>query len=218
MKLFGRNNTNSSSTAQDEEQGSGSSEPVTHLFTLELARAETLAIMMANSRATSVVEVADLLAGMYIHEWERMSKYWDYEDQEEIENTLRQICEISPQRWHFWLEFYDQKRREQDTGGWLRKLLGRKKEQPIEQFARHSAALTALLTAAEEITPFREESGGRDLPVLTSEAVLLCMVRSRGSEISRKLARSGLNVPKLEKVALTSRRVSDQQDDGNASA
>ena len=48
-----------------------------HRLTMDMARAESLATMMAHSRAASTVEVADLLAGMYIYEWERLSKYWD---------------------------------------------------------------------------------------------------------------------------------------------
>jgi hypothetical protein len=206
MKLFGRNSTGPSSKAQGEAQGSAPPESVTHLFTMDLARAETLAIMMANSRATSVVEVTDLLAGMYIHDWERLSKYWDYQDQEHIENILRQICEISPQRWHYWIEFYDQKRRDGEERDWLRTLLPRKTDQLAQKSPRYSAALSAVLAAAEQISPFRDSAAGRDVPVLTSESVLLGIVRSPGSELSRKLIGSGLNTSKLEKVALSSRR------------
>ncbi len=64
--------------------------------------------MLAQSRAARAVEVADLLAGMYIYDWERLSKYW--EDQDNIEQYLQQICRISPQRWHHWIQFYDQQR------------------------------------------------------------------------------------------------------------
>ena len=83
--------------------------PASHRLTKELARAESLAEMLAHSRAASAVEVADLLAGMYIYDWERLSKYWP--EQDGIEEYLQQICRISPQRWHYWIEFYDQQRR-----------------------------------------------------------------------------------------------------------
>ena len=48
---------------------------IEHRLTKDLSRAETLATMLAQSRAGRVVEVADLLAGMYIYDWERLSKY-----------------------------------------------------------------------------------------------------------------------------------------------
>jgi hypothetical protein len=46
---------------------------VSHRLTKDLARAESLAEMLAHSRAANAVEVADLLAGMYIYDWERLS-------------------------------------------------------------------------------------------------------------------------------------------------
>src|SRR5271163_359885 len=85
---------------------------IEHRLTKDLSRAETLATMLAQSRAARVVEVADLLAGMYIYDWERLSKYW--EDQDEIETFLQQICRISPQRWHHWIQDYDEHRRDEE--------------------------------------------------------------------------------------------------------
>src|SRR6202453_3902834 len=86
---------------------------IEHRLTKDLSRAETLANMLAQSRAAQAVEVADLLAGMYIYDWERLSKYW--EDQDNIEQYLQQICRISPQRWHHWIQFYDQQRHRDDN-------------------------------------------------------------------------------------------------------
>lgn len=205
MNLFGRKHTNSSNSSS-QPKGQENHEVVAHRFTMELGRAENLSVMLAISRAAAVVEVADLLAGMYIYSWDRLSKYWDDEDQEKIEGILQQICQISPQRWHHWMEFYDKKRRDgEEQRSWLPpwKL---KKEPPTAKEPPYSAALTSLLKQAEEIAPFRDRVNGKDIPILTSECVLLCIVRTRGSEVSRKLAASGLNVPLLEKDALFSRR------------
>ena len=46
---------------------------IEHRLTKDLSRAETLATMLAQSRAARVIEVADLLAAMYIYDWERLS-------------------------------------------------------------------------------------------------------------------------------------------------
>jgi hypothetical protein len=205
MNLFGRKNTNTSNSGSEPSQQE-SHEVIAHRFTMELGRAESLAVMLAISRAAAVVEVADLLAGMYIYSWDRLSRYWDEEDKGQIESMLQQICQISPQRWHHWMEFYDKKRRDgEEQRSWLPpwKL---KKEPPAAKEPAYSTALTALLKQAEEIAPFRDQVNGKDIPILTSECVLLCIVRTRGSEVSRKLAASGLNVPQLEKDALFSRR------------
>jgi hypothetical protein len=173
---------------------------------MELTRSESLALMLANSRAAAVMEVSDLLAGMYIYSWERLSKYWNADHQDQVESLLQQICQISPQRWNYWIQLYDQKRREgEKQRGWLPSWKP-KKPQPPERTLNHSAALTLLLKRAEEIAPSHDTVDGRRIPILTSECVLLCIVTAKQSEISRKLASSGLDVPKLEKDALSSRR------------
>src|SRR5450631_2071124 len=101
MNLFGRKNTKLSGSGSPQEGNASQATPA-HRLTMELGRAESVALMLASSRAAAVVEVADLLAGMYIYSWDRLSKYWDYDDQEKIEGVLQQICQISPQRWHHW--------------------------------------------------------------------------------------------------------------------
>jgi len=178
----------------------------THRVTLDLARAQSFAAMLANSRASQVIEVSDLLAGMYICNWDRLSLYWQEEDRDEIESFLRGICRISPERWHSWIEMYDGLRREDPRWRLLRPLERLKRNAAAEPTVRPSGALAAVLTRAEEIAPSRDTTGGRNIPILTSECVLLCMIRSFGSEITRKLAGTGLDAERLEHDALFPRR------------
>jgi hypothetical protein len=176
----------------------------THRFTVDLARAETLAQMLAASRAASAVEVSDLLAGMYIYEWDRLSKYWN--DREEIEAFLQQICQISPQRWHHWIEFYDQKRRRLEARSpWLpgrRQKPAMPKDSPVPR----SDEVTAVLRRAEVITPFHDKVDGKYLPILTSESVLLSIALNLESKIGQKLAETGLNVASLQQDARNRKR------------
>lgn len=178
----------------------------THRVTLDLARSQTFAAMLANSRASQVIEVSDLLAGMYICNWDRLSLYWQEEDRDEIESFLRGICRISPERWHSWMEMYHGLRRETPRWRMLRPLERLKRSSTAEPSVRPSAALAAVLKRAEEISPSRDTVGGRNMPILTSECVLLCMIRSFGSEITRKLAGTGLDAERLERDALFPRR------------
>jgi hypothetical protein len=206
MKLFGRKPAGSSYSRLLPANGGGYLRSASRRLTLDLARAETFASMLANSRASQVIEVSDLLAGMYICNWERLSVYWEGEDREEIESFLRGICRISPERWHSWIEFYDDFRRKGNRRrGWL-PLTKLKKATPPESGLRPSAALAAVLTQADGIAPSRDSVGEGNLPILTSECVLLCIVRSFGSEVSRKLAETGLDATRLERDALFPRR------------
>jgi hypothetical protein len=173
--------------------------PVAHRLTKDLSRAESLAAMLAHSRAASAVEVADLLAGMYIYDWERLSKYWP--EQDGIEEYLQQICRISPQRWHYWIEFYDQQRR----GGekppkWQWPRPAKNPDAEGKPLAR-SGELTELLKIAEEVAPAHDVLDGRDIPILTCECVLLAITKRTDSEIGHRLVASGLNVAELEQAA-----------------
>jgi hypothetical protein len=206
MPLFRRKFDPKSASRQLHPSDRGHLASATHRVTLELARAESFAAMLANSRSSQVIEVSDLLAGMYICNWDRLSLYWHEEDREEIETFLRGICRISPQRWHSWIELYDGMRRKGEGWQLLRPLEKLKKLAAPESALRPSAALASVLKHAEEISPSRDSVGGSNVPILTSECVLLCIVRSFGSEITRKLAGTGLDASRLERDALFPRR------------
>lgn len=207
MNFFRRNQPESGRGGNGGNGHQGDGEPIAHRLTLDLSRADKFAAMVANSRASRVIEVPDLLAGMYIHNWDRLSRYWEEEDQERVEELLRTVCQISPARWNAWIQQYDKRRRDSNKRISSLPLLRKLEKEPVaEGPLQRSTELNAVLTQAEQIAPFHDTSEGKKIPILTSECVLLCIVRNRRSEISRKLAASGLNVPQLERDALSSRR------------
>ena len=126
---------------------------------------------------------------------------------------MQAICKISPQRWHYWIELYDSQKQ---SGGRLRSwralqrlALARKEEPEGKKPLPKSTPLRAVYEQAEKLAPFRDSLGDRKIPVLTSECVLLCIVRnpnSAGLELSRKLVQTGLDVVKLERAALAPSR------------
>jgi len=200
MKLFGRKPSSAlRGSAQSAQAISRNQGEVTHRLTKDLARAESLARMLATSRASAVVEVADYLAGMYIYEWERISRFW--EERDEIEGFLQRICQISPQRWHQWIEFYDRERREVNSRK-PRRLFGTSATEKADgQTPAASRELNSILRRAEEIAPHHDRYGGRSIPILTSECVLLSIVKNEGSAISQTLREMGLDVAGLEQAA-----------------
>lgn len=169
----------------------------THRLTRDLARSEQMAEMIAKSRAANLIEVADMLAGMYIYDWERLSKYWT--EPERVEGFLQQICRISPQRWHHWIENYDRKRQAAEAA----KLVGHRKFElpPAVPPPARSQELLAIFRKAEEIAPHHDRTDDRAIPILTCECVLLCIAKEPGSEIAHRLVASGLDVPGLEREA-----------------
>ena len=208
MALFNKDRKRSKPPATDlaksTDGGRNDDAPLTHRVTKDLDRAETLATMLAHSRASGTVEVADLLAGMYIYEWENLSKFWERQD--EIETFLQQICRISPQRWHHWIQFYDQ----QHGSGEPRKIWQLPKglkpakikaSQPDGKPLRKSAELLDILKNAEGLSPARDFVDGRPIPILTCECVLLAIAKKTDSEIGHRLVATGLDVINLEESA-----------------
>jgi hypothetical protein len=201
MKFFGRKNGKGAPAGPDSGGRRKGDKPaaVSHRLTKDLARAESLAEMLAHSRAASAVEVADLLAGMYIYDWERLSKYWP--EQDGIEEYLQQICRISPQRWHYWIEFYDQQRRgDEKPPKWQWPRPAKSPEADAKPLAR-SGELTALLKIAEGMAPAHDVLDGRNIPILTCECVLLAITKRTDSEIGHRLVASGLSLGELERAA-----------------
>jgi hypothetical protein len=202
VKLFGRKDSGRA-PARASQTHSNAEPQNPYRLTLELKRAETFGAMLAKSRAARAIEIADLLAGMYICNWDRLSKYWKNGDEEEMEDFLRRICRISPQRWHSWMEVYE---RESGSGKRTRWPALKKSEKGAAPPLRPSASLASVLSQAARIAPAYDRTGNGSLPILTSECVLLCIVRNFGSEIGRKLATTGLDAEKLQEDALFPRR------------
>jgi hypothetical protein len=204
------NEKGASSRASGER--AASSPHVERRLTVGLLRASQLAAMVARSRAAAQVEVADMLAGMYIYEWERLASFWP--DRDAIEDFLRRICSISPQRWNHLIERYDRQRREEQveaSSPW-RRLMHRARSAPSEKSAEgdplpYSSELERVLRSSAEISPFRDDLGGQAIPVLTSECLLLCIACNDESELGPSLCATGLDVPALERAARDPRRV-----------
>jgi hypothetical protein len=176
-----------------------------HRLTLELQRVEKLAAMLAHSRSSGTIEISDYLAGMYLCNWEHLSEYWADENREEVEALLRKMCRISPQRWHSWIELYDRQHRQGKTHGW-QLLRHWKRTNVASTVPRPSAALQTVLKQAEQIAPAYDRTDERSIPILNTECVLLSIMRNLGSEISRQLALTGLDVTRLEREVLLPRR------------
>ena len=190
-----------SGTGPGRNNGKGGDAPVRRRFTQDLVRAESIAAMLADSRASEVIEVSDLLAGMYIDNWERLSRYWA--DPEDLEAFLQQFCQLSPPRWQYWLQYYDELRQTtQRKPSLLSRLLRREgKKSFAEKVFQRSQDLDEILADAEQIAPFRDSVNGSDVPILTMECVVLCIAKHPGMEISKKLRATGLDINNLERAA-----------------
>jgi len=179
-------------------------------LTRDLTRAVQLAMMLAHSRASEILEVSDLLAGLYMDDWDRISRFWESTD--DIEQTMRQLCRISPQRWNYWLEYYSEirgsKKKWWEAMGLPLHLRKKKDEReiPMGRFFQFSSELAAVFKEADEIAPFQDRIGTRSVPIVSSECVLYAIAQNARSTIGRKLLATGLDVAALEQAARFPRR------------
>ena len=215
MNLFGKKRLPPESTHRRYDGIAGEPSPApSHRITLDLSRAMELAAMLASSRASQFIEISDLLAGLYIYEWDRLAAYWPEENREEVEVMLREICQISPQRWNYWITLYDsQRKQEQPSARW--KQFGKSKQEPRPAASPvPSTTLRTVFEAAEWVSPFRDPGRDADatkgtgelLPVVTTECVLLCIAKYTSSDVGKKLTHSGLEVDQLERAVLDPKR------------
>jgi hypothetical protein len=214
MKLFGKKPAPDGARSQHNRANGAADDKATHRVTLDLSRAQDLAAMLASSRASRFVEITDLLAGLYLYEWDRLSVYWPEEGREDVEEMMREICRISPQRWNYWIQLYDTRRKESEPKPAWKRLTKSKNGNADAPAPVPSARLQNLFHIAEKISPFRDprrntEKGGQNanpLPVLTSECVLLCIAKFMSTDAGKKLHQSGLNIEQLEKAVIDPKR------------
>jgi hypothetical protein len=174
-------------------------------LTRDLLRAFELAVMLAHSRASATIEVADLLAAMYIDNWEHLKRYWP--DPREVEKSMRKLCEFSPQRWNYWIKTYNETRDDQPRKKWLGMPIPPMRQagkDPGTMFGKQfelSEQLRIALKAADKAAPYQDKVGTRTIPIVSSDCVLLCMVKNTTSDVARKLLATGIDLGALEKAA-----------------
>lgn len=170
--------------------------------------------MLASSRASQFIEITDLLAGLYMYEWDRLAGYWPEENREPVEEMLREICQISPQRWNYWITLYDSQRKESEPQPRWKHFGKAKQKNCPSSLPVPSTTLRAVFEAAEWLTPFRDPGASEDkkiqeseaVPVVTTECMLLCIARYTSSEVGKRLMHSGLEIDQLERAVLDPRR------------
>lgn len=178
---------------------------ITHTDTRHLRWAAAFSALIAFCKNRDEMIPSDLLAGIYVANWERLSKFWP--QPELFEDFIAEHCDWSEPRWLTWQRWYDESRnaprssrfqlRYLQRGKWKRfgkpRLIG-------SQFSQ-SPDLKRLFEAGEKLTPHEVLEHGRKLPLLTPEIMLLAFVRTDSIPLGRHLQNNGLMVDKLEEAA-----------------
>jgi hypothetical protein len=146
------------------------------------------ALRLAHDRGSSAFDVPDILAGMYIANLERLSKYW--RSWEDFEDLVATECGLREPRWFYWIRAYESASRGKE-GSYFNLLKDLSPE------------LATIWARAGELADSRGTSASAPKPLLTPEDFLLAISRHTGSELGPKLLRSGLDVQRLEQAVKT---------------
>ena len=142
---------------------------------------DMFAHLLAHEQRSTIVDVSELLAGIYLAHAEKISAFWDSSDQ--FEELLLNDCRIDEPRWFYWIRLYEA-------------LYHRKRDTFLGRHMRYSAQLLKTLNLAQELAASRMK--GDSTAVLIPEDVLLAIAKQPELDIGAKLVRSGLDLQRLE--------------------
>jgi hypothetical protein len=182
---------------------------VTHEDTRDLRWAKTFASLIAFTNLRDELHVSDLLAGIYVANWERVSEFWAHARQ--FEDLVAEHCDWSEPRWLTWQRWEHESMNEREGFRfpltlWFRgKKLGKRRF--FGTMFRASQEWKQVFESAEHMTPHTVVSPapwlkGRVMPLLTPEVMILALTRTEGISIGDRLRKSGLMIEKLEEAAM----------------
>lgn len=142
--------------------------------TPELAVAQMIALW----RADGPLSAADLVAGVYLAGWDRLSRLW--RTPEAFEELMAAECGLDLPRWCYLADFSRRK--------------------PTDKFAGLSPAASQVLRAAGQIATGRGEARAPKIQV-GCEDFLVALIARDDLRIARLVKRSGLDTRKLRNSA-----------------
>ena len=179
---------------------------ITHMDTRHLRWATVFAQLVAFYNRREELRPPDLLAGIYIANLERVSGFWPCP--ELFDDFIAEHCDWSEPRWMTWHRWEDEIRRASRRSRFpfrISLLESRTKERFFGSSFKLSPDWQRLFATGEKLTPHKVSSGGKILPLLTPEVMLLAFVRTEEIPVGKHLKETGLLVDKLEEAAMRHR-------------
>ena len=156
----------------------------------DFSYALNFAMKVAESRGSRNLDVCDLLAGLFIANLEKISKYW--QNWEDFEALVAAECNVREPRWFYWIRAYNQ-------------AYGPEKEAHPNWalFKDQTVELAKVWVTAGHVAEARGALSSGQRPTLAPEDFLLAIVRHQETALGQKLAQSGLDVVNLEHAVRT---------------
>jgi len=175
---------------------------IKHMDSRHLRWARLFATLVAFCKGRDDLRPSDLLAGIHVANFERLSRFWPCP--ELFEDFIAEHCDWSEPRWLTWQRWEEEFRIEARrlripfSGSFL--VMGKKKRFHGSMF-KPSPDWQRLFETGEKLTPYTVSWQGRTLPLLTPEVMLLAFIRTEGIPLGKLLQDAGLLVDELELAA-----------------
>lgn len=175
----------------------------THMDTRHLRWATTFAMLVAFHNSRDELLTSDLIAGIYIANFERVARFWPHP--EIFDDFVAEHCQWSEPRWMTWQRWVDELRNAPwqfhipFTSSYLT-FLSKKRRRSMGRMFRFSPELTRLFEVGEQLTPHRIDWQGKTLPLLSPETMLLAVIRTEDIPLAKNLRDTGLLVERLEEA------------------
>jgi hypothetical protein len=182
----------------------GSMPLTSHLDTRHLRWASVFASLIAFCNRRDELFPSDLLAGIYVANLERVSKFWLNPDL--FEELVAEHCDWSEPRWLTWQRW--QVETAKAASRWRLPFgirvftVGRRSKNFYGARFRLSPDWNRLFETGEKLTPHKVSWQGKSLPLLTPEVMLLALVRTENMLLGKHLEETGLLVGTLEDSAI----------------
>ncbi len=188
--------------SSETTQGPQSFSFITHQDTRHLRWATFFATLVAFCKRRDELVPSDLLAGIYVANLERVSRFWPSIDL--FEDFVAEHCDWSEPRWLTWQRWQEEAHKEDRRWrpfGLSISRRGKPSKHLYGSMFKQSPDWKRLFEAGERLTPYRVSWRGKTLPLLTPEVMLLAFIRTEDIPLGKHLRESGLLLDKLEEAA-----------------
>lgn len=167
-----------------------------------LRMASTISMVIAHAKQQVKIELRDLIAGIYVANFERILRFWP--DAAIFEDFVAEHCDWSEHRlmtWDRWNYELLHPPRTISIPFTSRFFSVRRKHTFSGKMFGFSDELKRVYSTAGRISPNKVTSFDQIVPLITPELFLLATVRTEGVELGQRLKDAGIHLRTLEEVA-----------------
>lgn len=162
-----------------------------------------MAMVIAHAKQQSVIDLRDVIAGIYVANFDRLLRFWA--DAACLEDFVAEHCDWSEPRFmtfERWTYEHSHPPRQIPIPFTSMSFHLKSRKKLIGKMFTRAEDVKRVYTTAENISPNRVQSFGRIVPLITPELFLVAILRTEDVPLGKLLRESALRSELLQQVAL----------------